>query len=48
MEMGKLPKDLLVRLLPHTQDNPNVIVGPAYGEDAAAVLVSRAAREILS
>jgi hydrogenase maturation factor len=41
MEMGKLPKDLLVRLLPHTQDNPNVIVGPAYGEDAAAVLVSR-------
>lgn len=41
MEMGKLPKDLLVRLLSHTKDNPNVIIGPAYGEDAAAVLVSR-------
>jgi len=41
MEMGKLPKDLLVRLLSHTQENLNVIIGPAYGEDAAAVLLTR-------
>lgn len=41
MDMGKLPKDLFVRLLTHTKHNTSVIVGPGYGEDAAALLVSR-------
>lgn len=37
MEIGKLPPDILTRLLSRTHTDPSVIIGPAYGEDAAAV-----------
>lgn len=37
MKTGKLPPDILTRLLSGTRTDPTVIVGPAYGEDAAAV-----------
>lgn len=37
MDIGKLPPDILTRLLSHTRTDPSVIIGPAYGEDAAAV-----------
>jgi len=37
MNIGKLPPDVLTRLLSHTRTDPSVIIGPAYGEDAAAV-----------
>lgn len=37
MNTGKLPPDILTRLLSRTRTDPSVIIGPAYGEDAAAV-----------
>lgn len=37
MHIGKLPPDILNRLLARTYADPSVLVGPAYGEDAAAV-----------
>ena len=37
MPIGKLPRDTLNRLLATAKTDPRVIVGPAYGEDAAAV-----------
>ncbi|MGI6296725.1 MAG: AIR synthase family protein [Armatimonadota bacterium] len=37
IETGKLPADILTRLLSRTRTDPRVIIGPAYGEDAAAV-----------
>jgi len=37
METGKLPPEILTRLLSRTRTDPSVIIGPAYGEDAAAV-----------
>ena len=37
MQSGKLPPDILNRLLARTTKDPGVIIGPAYGEDAAAV-----------
>lgn len=37
MDTGKLPPDILTRLLSGTRTDPSVIIGPAYGEDAAAV-----------
>jgi hydrogenase expression/formation protein HypE len=37
VETGKLPPDILTRLLARTHTDPSVIIGPAYGEDAAAV-----------
>lgn len=37
IQTGKLPTDILTRLLSRTRSDPRVIIGPAYGEDAAAV-----------
>ena len=37
MEIGKLPPETLNRLLAKAKTDPSVIIGPAYGEDAAAV-----------
>lgn len=37
METGKLPSHVLTRLLSRTATAPDVLIGPAYGEDAAAV-----------
>ncbi len=37
MDIGKLPPETLNRLLARTTRHPGVIIGPAYGEDAAAV-----------
>ena len=37
MDIGKLPPEILTRLLSRTRTDPSVIIGPAYGEDAAAV-----------
>lgn len=37
MKTGKLPPDVLTRLLSRTRTDPSVIIGPTYGEDAAAV-----------
>jgi hydrogenase expression/formation protein HypE len=37
MKTGKLPPDILTRLLSRTRTDPTVIIGPAYGEDAAAL-----------
>jgi len=37
MDIGKLPPDTLTRLLARTRTDPTVLIGPAYGEDAAAV-----------
>ncbi|HOQ28727.1 MAG TPA: AIR synthase related protein, partial [Armatimonadota bacterium] len=38
MEVGKLPAELLARLLSrHPVTDPRVLVGPAPGEDAAAI-----------
>ena len=37
MEIGKLPRETLGRLLAAAKTDPSVIIGPAYGEDAAAV-----------
>ncbi len=37
IETGKLPADILTRLLSRMRTDPRVIIGPAYGEDAAAV-----------
>ena len=41
METGKLPAETLKRLLSKTRTDPSVLVGPAYGEDAAAVEFGR-------
>lgn len=37
MNTGKLPPEILTRLLSRAHSDPSVIIGPAYGEDAAAV-----------
>lgn len=37
MQIGKLPPDTLNRLLAKAGTDPGVIIGPGYGEDAAAV-----------
>lgn len=37
MQTGKLPAEVLRRLLARTRLGPDVIIGPSYGEDAAAV-----------
>jgi len=37
MDIGKLPPEILTRLLSRTRTDPSVIIGPAYCEDAAAV-----------
>ncbi|OFX17707.1 MAG: hypothetical protein A2Z18_07505 [Armatimonadetes bacterium RBG_16_58_9] len=37
MEIGKLPPETLSRLLAKAKTDPTVIIGPAYGEDAAAI-----------
>ena len=37
MQIGKLPADVLNRLLSKTRPAEGVLIGPAYGEDAAAV-----------
>ncbi len=37
MKVGKLPADILKRLLDRAGTDPSVLVGPAFGEDAAAV-----------
>ena len=37
MDTGKLPAEMLKQLLSKTRTDPSVLVGPAYGEDAAAV-----------
>lgn len=37
MKTGKLPPDILTCLLSRTRSDSTVIIGPAYGEDAAAV-----------
>jgi len=37
MNTGKLPPEILTALLSRTRTDPSVIIGPAYGEDAAAV-----------
>lgn len=39
MDSGKLPADVLQRLLAGTRPDPSILIGPAYGEDAAAVRV---------
>src|SRR5664280_2735033 len=36
MEIGKLPAEVLKRMLRRAEIDPAVLVGPAYGEDAAA------------
>lgn len=41
MESGKLPKEILLKLLQQIHTSESVIVGPGYGEDAAAVRVSQ-------
>jgi len=37
MQAGKLPQDLLARLLRELPDDPKVLLGPGIGRDAAAV-----------
>lgn len=37
MDIGKLPARTLARLLAKTRTDSSVLIGPAYGEDAAAV-----------
>jgi len=37
MKTGKLPPDILKRLLAEARDDANVLIGPQIGEDAAAV-----------
>ncbi len=37
MNTGKLPPEILTRLLSRAHSDSSVIIGPAYGEDAAAV-----------
>ncbi|MCX8052338.1 MAG: AIR synthase family protein [Armatimonadetes bacterium] len=37
MQVGKLPPEILIRLLAKARQPDEVIVGPAYGEDAAAI-----------
>lgn len=37
MDIGKLPADELKKLLAKAKADPTVLIGPAYGEDAAAV-----------
>lgn len=37
MDIGKLPAATLSRLLARARTDPSVLVGPAYGEDAAAI-----------